>query len=480
MSTDSKRTGNGSGSLAAGIGDLNTMQTPPSPGGAAEANTLDGAAAGSAYPVDVATGTVLRERYEVRDLVGAGGMGSVYAGWDRLIDHEVALKFLSPRLTSDPKELGRLRHEVRLAQSVTHVNIARTFTVEESDGYLFIVMELLHGPTLADRIRQGPLPVADVVRIGGDLLRGLETAHQRGVIHRDIKPANVTLCKDGRTVLMDFGLARPSTSVEAVGAISLTDTGRGGHTHTQLGGTPGYIAPELITGGRPSVASDLYAVGVLLYEMLSGKPPFSAQRPFELVMKHVDQEPTPITDHCPELPAHLIDTVHRLLRKKPQDRFHSAKDTRHALDPESAELMSSRSIPLPEPTRRNWLWPIVGLAAVAAAAAAIIMITYDGDDDEPSPPPTASSPSPAPAPAPARPANPVADTPPPSTPTPPTPPDPSHTSTPTPTPATRRTTARRTTAPTPPVTKPPPTDTSGKPTDPTRTDRRRRELDLEE
>src|SRR5678815_2557936 len=227
MATDSKRSaGKGIGSPLAGLGEAQTMRTP-SGDPAADANTLDGASASGSFPVDVAPGVVLRERYEVRELVGAGGMGSVYAGWDRLIDHEVALKFLSPQLTRDPKELGRLRHEVRLAQSVTHVNVARTFTVEESDGYLFIVMELLHGQTLAERVRTGPMPTSEAVKITADLLRGLEAAHGRGVIHRDIKPANVTLCTDGRTVLMDFGLARPTTAVPEGAPPPVVDNGRG-------------------------------------------------------------------------------------------------------------------------------------------------------------------------------------------------------------------------------------------------------------
>jgi len=148
-------------------------------------------------------GTMLGGRYEVRGHLGSGGMGTVYAARDCLMELPVALKFVRPQLATDPREQSRLWREVRLAQAITHVNVVRTYTLERQGGHLFIVMELLDGVSLADRLREGPLPLDEVVRITRDVLAGLSAAHARNIVHRDVKPQNTRICADGRVVVMD-------------------------------------------------------------------------------------------------------------------------------------------------------------------------------------------------------------------------------------------------------------------------------------
>src|SRR5262249_11127549 len=151
-------------------------------------------------------GTVLGDRYEIRAHLGSGGMGAVYEAHDRLVDQLVALKFIHPVLAGDATERARLRNEVRLTQTVTHVNVARTYTLEGVGGHLFIVRERLRGRPLAARLAEGRLPIDEALHVAQELLSGLGAAHARGVVHRDVKPANVTLCDDGRVVVVDFGL----------------------------------------------------------------------------------------------------------------------------------------------------------------------------------------------------------------------------------------------------------------------------------
>ena len=313
--------------------------------------------------VGLKSGLVLGDRYELLEHLGSGGMGAVYAAHDRLLDQDVALKFLRRSLANDPTALNRLRHEVRLAQSVTHVNVARTFTLDESDGHMFIVMELLRGVTLASSLRQGALDIDEALRIGQDVLAGLASAHARGVIHRDIKPSNIKICNDGRVVLFDFGLARagdlPSGTRNSL-RLDLLSTPY--QTHSVLCGTPGYIAPELVDGASADVASDLYSFGVVLFEMLAGRPPFQANTPTDLVRMHVSTPVPDIATIRPDLSSVVAVALHRLLQKNPAKRFRTAEETHVALGAVTAQK--------PRPTSRVALG--VAAAIVAAAAASTI------------------------------------------------------------------------------------------------------------
>jgi tRNA A-37 threonylcarbamoyl transferase component Bud32 len=376
------------------LGNAETMATPrsdgrppsvrsgraaaPTPGDPSlgHAETLSGrstsgpspASPGGADEVKVTPGTQLGKRYRVADHLGAGGMGVVYAGHDLLVDQAVALKFIRPSLAADFRERERLRAEVRLAQSVTHVNVCRTYTLDEIDGHLFIVMELLRGPTLSAKLREGLLSVDDALRLARDLLVGLTAAHSRGILHRDIKPGNVKIADDGRAVLMDFGMARTSESATpAIPVQQLDSKIKVQITHTLLGGTPGYIAPEILRGKRGDVRADLYSFGVMLFEMLTGRAPFAGASPHEMIVKHLDEAAPRVDALRPEVPAHVADVVARLLAKEPQGRPPGAEATRRLLEglPETGDTPSSRGL---DSARR--VAAEVESARVAAAAMA--------------------------------------------------------------------------------------------------------------
>jgi pimeloyl-ACP methyl ester carboxylesterase/tRNA A-37 threonylcarbamoyl transferase component Bud32 len=262
----------------------------------------------------VAIGTVIGERYRVNRYIARGGMGEVYAATDSLLGTQVALKFVHPSLAADPALREALRSEVRLAQSVTHPCVARTFTLEQDGERLFVVMELLEGATLAQRMLRGALGAEEAFRITGAVLDALAAAHERGVVHRDVKPGNVVLCDDGRIALMDFGIAQRQ--------IDRT---------TAAAGTPGYMAPEVIRGEPAAFASDLYAVGVMLFEMLAGRRLYEAASTAELLDKHVD-EPVPprIAEVC-RVSAVVAETMEKLLAKQPSARPTSARAARAGL-----------------------------------------------------------------------------------------------------------------------------------------------------
>ena len=202
------------------------------------------------------SGTILAQRYRIDRQIGRGGMGAVYAAHDTLVDRAVAVKLVGGGRSEVERQT--LHSELRASLELTHPNIARTYTLEEVDGEPFIVMELISGETLAARIARGSVPLAQTLAIIDQLLAALAHAHGHGVVHRDVKPANIMLASDGRVVLMDFGLARIDDSTAV-------------HT-TSIKGTPAYMAPETISGRRADARADLYAVGLILFELVTGEP----------------------------------------------------------------------------------------------------------------------------------------------------------------------------------------------------------------
>jgi predicted Ser/Thr protein kinase len=279
----------------------------------------------------LAAGTTLAERYTIDRLLGRGGMGAVYAAHDALIDRDVAIKLVTGHTSTE-----QLREEMRASLELTHRNIARTYTLDTTAaGEPFIVMELIPGKTLAARIAAGKVPLVESLEIIDQLLVGLAHAHAHGVVHRDVKPANIMLADDGRVVLMDFGLAR-------------TDDDTRTHT-TSIKGTPAYMAPETISGRRADARADLYAVGLILFEMVTGEPPFKAATARELLHRHLHDPIADLRSH-----PHLGRIITRLAAKDPAERYASADEVRAAL----AE---------PTPRRRPTLAFAIGAAILAAA-----------------------------------------------------------------------------------------------------------------
>jgi len=259
------------------------------------------------------------QNYNVEELLGEGGMGTVYRATDTLLQRSVAVKILHPHLVRDTTFFERFRNEAILSAKLNHSNVAVLYNFLRERNDNFMVMEYVDGITLEKLLKQnGGLPLESVLKILIQTLDGLHHAHEKGILHRDIKPANLMLTREGIVKLMDFGIAR------MVGSQRLTRADR-------IVGTLEYMAPELLDGSEPSVQSDLYAIGVLMYELLSGKMPFEASTDSTLITQILTKKPIPLRNRIGNLPKKIEDILDNLLHKKPEKRFESAHDLRNIL-----------------------------------------------------------------------------------------------------------------------------------------------------
>jgi serine/threonine-protein kinase len=274
----------------------------------------------------IAPGAMLGNRFQILSVLGAGGMGVVYKARDQELDDMVALKVLKREVAGDRERLERLKSELKLARKITHPNVLRTFDFGELDGIPFISMEYVRGVTLRYLLdRQGRLPYSAGLRVAKQLCAGLAVAHAQGVIHRDIKPENLILDPTGNVKLMDFGIARP---------IERLTPGQ-----TQAGfvvGTPHYLSPEQLTGKDVDPRADIYACGVVLYEIFTGRRPFDGDSPAEIVLAHLQQPPARPSTHWPEIPAELERSILRCLEKDRDRRYSNVVELRKDLDGLSA------------------------------------------------------------------------------------------------------------------------------------------------
>ena len=270
------------------------------------------------------TGRTLGERYDILELLGAGGMGAVYRARDRELDELVALKVIRGELAAVPAIVDRFRSEVKLARRVTHHNVARTFELGYADGVMFCTMELVEGESLTARLRrERRLSVADAVAIAIAVCNGLAAAHARDVIHRDIKPDNVLLAGDGRVVVADFGVAAVNVGERA-----------------ELSGTPAYMAPEQARGEPPTPAADVYALGIVLYEMVTGRRAFTGDVTKILEDKQIVER---VAAGLADVPAELADVIAHATARELGQRLQTAGQLRRALAPwERHERASSQ------------------------------------------------------------------------------------------------------------------------------------------
>jgi serine/threonine-protein kinase len=256
-------------------------------------------------------GTTVAGRYDVIDLLGKGGMGEVYRARDRELDELVALKLLRPDVAGLPAWLDRFRNEVRLARRVTHRNVARTFELGEAEGTRFLTMELVDGESVGSILeRRGALDVASAARIGVGVAEALGAAHAVGVVHRDVKPDNVMVARDGRVVVTDFGIAHE------------TRDNAGART---FAGTPAYMAPEQAAGEPASPSSDLYALGVTLFELVAGSLPFTGQSPAAMLAARLLVDAPDVREQAPSASAAFAEIVRKLMAKDPALRYPSAE-----------------------------------------------------------------------------------------------------------------------------------------------------------
>jgi hypothetical protein len=263
---------------------------------------------------------ILAGRYELGPVLGRGGMATVRDATDRRLGRRVAVKILRPDLAEQPRARERFETEAHAAARLAHPNVVMVFDSGEDDGSPFLVMERLSGRTFADELAEAPVAVGRVCDIAGEILAALAAAHAAGIIHRDIKPANVLLTDDGHAKVSDFGIAK-----------TLDD---GDHTQTaEVLATPGYLAPERLAGQPASERSDLYSVGVLLYEALGRRRPFSGDTPLALMRAIERGDAEPLNGLRPELPPAVVAVVERSMRVDPAERFGSAAEMAAALDP---------------------------------------------------------------------------------------------------------------------------------------------------
>jgi serine/threonine protein kinase/tetratricopeptide (TPR) repeat protein len=303
--------------------------------------------------------------YKILEKLGEGGMGVVYKAEDTKLRRTVALKFLAPELGRDPEARKRFLHEAQAASALDHPSICTVYEVDEHEGNAFIAMACLEGQSLKDRIASGPMKLEEATDIAIQIAEGLQEAHERGVIHRDIKPANVILTPKAQAKIMDFGLAK------APGRTKLTKTG-------MTLGTAAYMSPEQARGGEIDHRTDIWSLGVVLYEMISGRLPFGAEYEQALLYSILNEKPEPLTGLRTGVPMELEQLVDKCMEKDPAERYQTGGDLLadfSRLKRTMAELkVRSRSEARPskglQPSRR---WPWIAAVAVVAAVAAIVL-----------------------------------------------------------------------------------------------------------
>jgi eukaryotic-like serine/threonine-protein kinase len=325
----------------------------------------------------VVVGEVVAGRYELEELVGTGGMSSVFKARDALLERHVALKILHQHFTEDDQYVERFRREARAVASLSHPNIVTILDRGEDEGRQFIVFELVEGRTLAEVLHEeGRLPVRRALEIAIQVARGLAFAHGQGLVHRDVKPQNVILNGDGRAKVTDFGIAR---SLEIQGV-------------TQSGavlGTSNYIAPEQASGQPVDRTTDVYSLGVVLFELLTGEVPFPGESFVAVAMQHVSEPPPSVLEVRPDVPVRVARAVDRALEKDPAARFPTMDAFAAELQACLAELGSSPDADVTLvhrapviPVRRRRLLPaglvVLGLVLLAAAVAALLLHRSSG------------------------------------------------------------------------------------------------------
>ena len=319
----------------------------------------------------LATGQRL-DRYEIVSPLAVGGMGEVYRARDLRLGREVAIKVLPASLSSDPDRLRRFEQEARATGSLNHPNVLVVHDVGTHEGAPYLVTELLDGESLRERMEAGPLPVRKAAEIAAGIARGLSAAHAKGIVHRDLKPDNVFLTRDGRAKILDFGLAKV-TGPLGVDTEAQTQAG-GGREETMPGlilGTAGYMAPEQVRGGEADTRSDIFSLGVILYEMLWDRRAFAQGSKVETLSAILWEDPLDVSTP-PTVPPSLVDLVRRCLEKDPEERFQSARDLGFALDALGAgtDAASSRT-PRPDAGRGPGP-PTPGVLGSVARAVALL------------------------------------------------------------------------------------------------------------
>jgi eukaryotic-like serine/threonine-protein kinase len=295
--------------------------------------------------------------YLLQDLLGAGGMGEVYRARDTRLDRDVAVKMLSSDVSSDPERLTRLAREARLLASLNHPHIAAIYELEEVDGISGLVLEIVHGQTLSERLKNGPLPLDHALSIADQIVSALQAAHEAGIVHRDLKPANIKITPEGTVKVLDFGVAKALEPAAAADVGLTTRSTPLGATRVGVAlGTPAYMSPEQARGDPVDERTDIWAFGVVLYEMVACRRPFTGDTTTDTLAAVLKEEPD-----WSRVPAAVQRVLHACLQKDPGRRLRAIGDARLLLDASPGTVRSQPGV--------RWLWPAISAVAVLVALA---------------------------------------------------------------------------------------------------------------
>ena len=319
--------------------------------------------------------------FQISAKLGEGGMGEVYQATDTKLNREVAIKVLPPEVAQDPERLARFKREAQLLAALNHPNIAAIHGLEEADGTLFLALELVEGEDLAERLKRGKVPVDEALDIAMQIAEALEAAHEKGIVHRDLKPANVMIAPEGQVKVLDFGLAKAWAGEAGSGtsSLDLSQSPTLAHTGTAAGlilGTAAYMSPEQASGKVVEKRADIWAFGVVLFEMLTGERLFAGENISEILASVIKEEPD--WGQLPEgTPRSVTRLLRRCLRKKPHGRLHDIADARLEIEEALQELASGPGDSERPDTstrasgRERLAWLLAGLLAVATAGLAV-------------------------------------------------------------------------------------------------------------
>jgi eukaryotic-like serine/threonine-protein kinase len=313
--------------------------------------------------------------YDVVAQLGAGGMGEVYRARDTTLGREVAIKVLPALLSQGADRLRRFQQEARAAAALNHPNILAVFQLGTHDGNPYLVSELLEGGTLREQLMRGRMPLRKAIDCGIQVAHGLAAAHDKGIVHRDLKPENLFVTKDGRVKILDFGLAKltaQSTASDRTVSAAAEGTEAG-----MVMGTVGYMAPEQVRGEKADHRSDIFALGAILYEMLTGQRAFRKATSAETMSAILNEDPSAISQILPGIPPALHKIVHRCLDKNPEQRFQSASDLAFALEALSesgTSAITAQRQPVKSP--RRWMFAVAAGVIVIAAVLALVFLRH--------------------------------------------------------------------------------------------------------
>jgi len=312
---------------------------------------------------ELTTGSIFAGRYQIIEVLGKGGMGKVYKAIDKKLDEEVALKIIKPEIASDKKTLERFNNELKLARKIAHKNVGRMYELMEEKGIHFITMEYVPGQDLRGLIRQtGQLTAGTAISIAKQVCDGLTEAHRLGVIHRDLKPQNIMIDKEGNARIMDFGIARSLKEKGITGAGVMV-------------GTPEYMSPEQVESKEVDQRSDIYSLGVILYEMVTGRVPFEGDTPLSVAVKHKTEAPQDPKELNSQVPDDLSDVILKCLEKGKEKRYQSAGEVYSELDKiEKGIPTAERIIPKRKPITSKEITVTFGLKKLFIPALVVLAL----------------------------------------------------------------------------------------------------------